>query len=158
MDTQAFSLRPATSEDLDLIAKIESQVHVAPWTREHFSSELLKPYSQFLVLTDDESDSIVAGYIVFWFMFEECQILNIVVDTPYRGLGFAKRMLRKAALLASQKGVKGVTLEVRKSNLPAIQLYQGLQFVITQIRKGFYSNGEDAYHMKLSLVEDPIQF
>jgi ribosomal-protein-alanine N-acetyltransferase len=51
-----------------------------------------------------------------------------------------------------------MVLEVRKSNLPAIQLYQSLQFVITHVRKSFYSDGEDAYQMALSFEEDPIQF
>jgi ribosomal protein S18 acetylase RimI-like enzyme len=40
---------------------------------------------------------------------------------------------------------------VRKSNQAAIQLYHSAQFVITHVRKGFYSNGEDAYHMSLAL-------
>lgn len=158
METPEFSLRPATTEDLEQILKIEQQCHVAPWTEDHFRAELIKPYSQFLVLTDDETDTKIVGYIVSWLMFDECQILNVVVDLPYRGLGFAKRMIRKAAIVAAQKGVNRVVLEVRKSNLPAIQLYQGLRFVITQIRRGFYSNGEDAYFMTLSLVDDPIDF
>jgi len=158
MDQSSFSLRPATTEDLESVLKLERQVHPMPWAEEHFRAELTKPYSHFLVLTDDETDTKVAGYVVCWVLFDECQIMNIAVDLPYRGLGFAKKMVQKAVLLASQKGVSRVTLEVRKSNLPAIQLYQRLQFVITQIRKKFYSDGEDAYHMRLSLAEDPIQF
>lgn len=153
-----FSLRPATEEDLPQIMKIENLVHVSPWTENHFRSELEKPYSLFLLLTDDETDSHLAGYIVAWMMFDECQILNLAVDIPSRGLGLAKEMLRKVIFFASQKGIKRVVLEVRKSNLPAIQLYQGLRFVITHIRKGFYTNGEDAYSMALSLEEDPISF
>lgn len=146
-----FSLRPATPDDLSAITEIERKVHVAPWTEEHFRSELAKPYSQVLLLTDDETDSKIAGYIVYWLMFDECQILNVVVDLPYRGLGFAKDMIRRAVAAAERKGAKKVELDVRKSNQPAVQLYQAMKFVIVHVRKGFYSNGEDAYQMTLFL-------
>jgi ribosomal-protein-alanine N-acetyltransferase len=146
-----LSLRPATTEDIPNILAIENKVHVAPWNEGHFLSELTKPYSQFLVMTDDETDELITGYVVFWILFDECQILNIAVDLPYRGLGIAKQMVRKAAALAFKKGIKKVVLDVRKSNMAAVQLYQGMNFSITHIRKGFYTNGEDAYQMTLNL-------
>lgn len=153
-----LSLRPATPDDLPIILEIEQKTHAAPWTQEHFQLELSKPYSHFLVMTDDETDSKIAGYIILWTLLDECQILNIVVDPPYQRKGLAKQMIRKSVQLAFQKNILKIVLDVRKSNLPAIQLYQSLHFVITHIRKGFYSNGEDAYQMTLSLKEDPFQF
>ena len=155
---ETFSLRPATPDDLPRVLKIEQQVHLSPWVETHFQAELTKPYSHFLLLTDDETDEAIAGYLVCWLMFDECQILNLAVDLPYRGMGLAKLMVRKAVHLALQKGIKKVVLDVRKSNLPAIHLYQSLLFGITHIRKGFYGNGEDAYHMVLSLNEEPLPF
>jgi ribosomal-protein-alanine N-acetyltransferase len=154
---QAFSLRPATTEDLKPVLQIENHLYPSPWTEENFKAELIKPYSHFLVLTDDETDTQIAGYIVFWTLFDECQILNIAVDLPFRGMGFAKQMLRKAASLAINKGIRKLVLDVRKSNMAAIQLYQNLNFSITHIRKGFYSNGDDAYQMTLSLEGDALQ-
>jgi ribosomal-protein-alanine N-acetyltransferase len=155
---ESYSLRPATSDDIPAVLDVERRVHVAPWGDENFRFELTKPYSQFLVLTDDETDEKVAGYIIYWMLFEECQILNVVVDAPFRGLGMAKKMVRQAAQSAMQKGIKKVNLEVRKSNAAAIQLYQGQRFVITQVRRNFYSNGEDAYQMTLHLDENPVEF
>jgi len=155
---ESYSLRPATSDDIGAVLDVEKRVHVAPWGEDNFRFELTKPYSQFLVMTDDETDEKVAGYIIYWVLFEECQILNVVVDTPFRGLGVAKKMIRQAAQTAMQKGIKKISLEVRKSNAAAIQLYQGQRFVITQVRRNFYSNGEDAYQMTLHLDENPIEF
>lgn len=152
------SLRPATRDDLAEICRIETAVHVAPWTEQHFVDELQKPYSEFLVMTDDDTDTQVAGYIVYWLMFDECQILNVAVDLPYRGLGFAKLMIRRAVQAALKKEIRKVTLDVRRGNKAAIQLYQGLGFTITSVRKAFYSNGEDAYQMRLSLQDDGIEF
>ena len=158
MSETTWSLRPATESDLEKIVAIESKVHVAPWNLEHFRAELDKPYSRLLVMTDDETDEQIAGYIVAWLMFDECQILNLAVDLPYRGLGFAKKMIQKIIQQAIQKNLNRVTLDVRKGNLPAIQLYQSNGFVILQVRKAFYSNGEDAYMMGLAFNSDGIPF
>ena len=152
------SLRPLTEDDFAQVLRIEQTVHIAPWTEDHFRAEMSKSYSQVLILTDDETDSVVSGYIVFWMMFEECQILNVAVDLPFRGLGLAKKMIRQVISLAGQQGVKRVILDVRKGNLPAVQLYQKIGFVITRVQKKFYSNGEDAYQMSLSIETDPITF
>ena len=146
-----YSIRPATPDDLQQVFEIERRVHVAPWSLENFEAELKKPYAHFLVMTDDETDSTVTGYIVFWLMFNECQILNVAVDLPFRGLGLAKQMIRQTVGMALKKDIKKVLLEVRKSNLAAIQLYQRMHFVIIHVRKGFYSDGEDAYQMALYL-------
>ena len=153
-----FSLRPATPDDLVRIIEIERQAMTSPWTEENFRLEMNKPYSSFLVLSDDETDTEIAGYIVFWMMFDECQILNIVVSLPYRGLGYAKLMVRKAVTLASNKGIQKVLLDVRKSNTAAIQLYQSMGFTIVHVRKAFYSDGEDAYQMALNQSEQTLDF
>lgn len=161
-----YSVRLATEDDLDAIVAIENQVHAAPWSRDHFLSELSKSYSQFWVLTDDETDEIVVGYLVFWQLFDESEILNIAIGLPYRGLGFAKKLIAKAIAHSVRKGLKKLTLEVRKSNEAAIHLYQRLGFAITRVRKDFYPavltqgksrtpadglKSEDAYQMEVDL-------
>jgi [ribosomal protein S18]-alanine N-acetyltransferase len=152
------SLRPASIDDLPQLVEIERRVHVAPWNEENFKGEMAKPYSQVLLITDDETDTKVIGYIVFWLMFDECQILNVVVDLPYRGLGFAKQMVQKAVAQAAKKNLKRVILDVRRGNLAAIQLYQRLGFTVTRVQKKFYTNGEDAYLMTLDLSGVPVDF
>jgi ribosomal-protein-alanine N-acetyltransferase len=153
-----FSFRPASEEDVTKLLDIETRVHKSPWTAEHFKSEIAKPYSSVWVLTDDETDTDLAGYIVFWMLMDEAQILNVAVDLPYRGMGYAKRMVHQAVSAALKKGIRRVTLEVRKSNTAAIQLYQSQRFVITHVRKSFYSDGEDAYQMGIDLTEAPVEF
>ena len=46
-----------------------------------------------------------------------------------------------------QESVKLVTLEVRKENIPAIELYKKFGFEIVTTRKNYYQNQEDAYLM-----------
>lgn len=146
MDIQ-FSLRPATTDDVSKILEIEQKLKLPPWTEENLRAELVKPYSHFLVMTDDQTDTVIAGYLVCWTMYDECQILNIVVDLEFRGLGLAKFMIGKIFSLATKRNIRKVVLEVRKSNAAAVFLYQKMGFSITHVRKRFYSDGEDAYAM-----------
>lgn len=153
-----FSLRPMTADDLPQVLAIENRVHAAPWDDIGFKAEWQKPYSVSWVLTDDETDAQVVAYVVFWTMAEAFEVLNVVVSLEHRGAGFAKKMLRQVATEAIRGGVKRLILDVRKSNLPAVALYQRCGFSITQVRKGFYSNGEDAYHMALELEGEKVDF
>lgn len=158
-DRESFSLRPATPEDLALILLIEHKVYpIAPWTEDGFRGELTKPFSRFLVYTDDETDSCIAAYIIYWMLLEDCRVLNIAVDLPFRGLGLGQKLVANAVNEAVRKGFPKVSLEVRKSNTPAIQLYQKMKFTISQVRKQFYSNGEDAYEMTLDLNRAAADF
>lgn len=152
------SIRPVTPDDLDRVLAIEGRVHLAPWTKANFEGEWMKPYSTTWVVTDDETDADVFGYATFWAMDESVEILNIAVDLPHRGLGIAKMLLQQIIREALKKGAKRLILDVRKSNLPATGLYQRAGFVITQYRKAFYSNGEDAYHMVLELEGALLDF
>jgi ribosomal-protein-alanine N-acetyltransferase len=55
-----------------------------------------------------------------------------------------KEMIRTA----SESGINSLTLEVRVSNTPAINLYRKLGFEDYGIRKGYYTDtGEDALIM-----------
>jgi ribosomal-protein-alanine N-acetyltransferase len=154
-----LSMRPATPDDVLEILRIERAVQVAPWTDENIRGELAKPYARVLIMTDDDTDSKVAAYISYWVMFEECHILNLAVDLPFRRLGLGKMLVRTAAREAIRGNIRKLTLDVRKGNQIAVALYQELGFAITHIRKAFYSDGEDAYQMALALNEaDAVDF
>lgn len=158
MEIPSHSLRPMTADDLAKVVEIEKRCHVAPWNRTNFEGEFQKPYSVQLVLTDDDTDEVIFGYVVFWKISDSVEILNIVVDLEFRGMGLAKKMLRQVVQHAIKNDAKHLILDVRKSNAAALFLYQKTGFIISQIRKGFYSNGEDAYQMTLNLEQAKVDF
>ncbi|MGE0616138.1 MAG: ribosomal protein S18-alanine N-acetyltransferase [Bacteriovoracia bacterium] len=145
------SIRPATDDDLTQMAEIDARVQKAPWTVEGFRGELSKPYARAWVLTDDETDSRILGYVVFWLLPEGAEILTVAVDLAHRGLGYGIKLIRSVINEALRADLKQIQLEVRKSNAAALQLYQKSQFTVTHVRKAFYSDGEDAYVMTLPL-------
>lgn len=150
-ETARFSIRPASEDDLPKILEIERKCYRTAWSEDAFRVELTKPFSRFLVFTDDETDEVVAGYIVYWMMFDECHVLNVAIDPEWRGLGLAETLMRQAINDAVRKDLQRVFLEVRKSNAAATGLYQKLGFFIDHIKKNFYEDGEDAYFMALYL-------
>ncbi|MBI3555100.1 MAG: ribosomal protein S18-alanine N-acetyltransferase [Deltaproteobacteria bacterium] len=160
MSEENFSVRPATEDDLAAILDIERRCYPAPcvpWTADAFRGEIQKQFSHFLVLTDDETDSVIAGYIVYWLLFDECHILNVAIHPDWRGQAFGTRLIRNAINDAVKKEVKRVFLEVRKSNAGAVALYQKLGFFVDHIKSAFYENGEDCYFMILYL-DQPNKF
>jgi ribosomal-protein-alanine N-acetyltransferase len=50
-----------------------------------------------------------------------------------------------------KRNAERVFLEVRKSNLPAVSLYQKCGFTPTRVRERYYVDGEDALEMKKEL-------
>jgi len=149
-----FSLRPATIDDLDAILEIERLAYPLPWTRQQFVDEVENPRSHFLVYTDDETDTYVAGYIVFWDLEHETHILNVAVNLDWRGLGMGLKLVGAAINHSYRCNHDRVFLEVRASNSGAISLYQKVGFQVDHVKKSFYENKEDAVFMVLRVVKD----
>lgn len=156
MSTQSdphISLRPATSDDLKQILSIEVQSYPEPWKIDHFESELERPYTRALVLTDDETDTIVVGYIIYWIQAEGVSLLNLAVDPKWRGFGFGMKLMQAMIKEAVNEDISRIVLEVRESNQTAIALYESIGFKVTHKRKSFYSNGETALVMEIKTSE-----
>ena len=69
---------------------------------------------------------------------------DVLVDSNYRGNGFAKSLISHAIEFAKTKNKQQMFLEVRESNLSAISLYKKLGFNKISTRKNYYSDGENA--------------
>jgi len=148
-----MSPRPATEDDVEAMVSLEKKVQVLPWGPESFEGELDKPYSHTLLLTDDETDELVFGYVVFWVLGDECEILNLAVDPTVSRRGLARGLVNRVVTHALQGEATKVKLNVRVDNQPAIQFYQKCGFASTHRRASFYSDGMDAYQMDLDLTD-----
>jgi ribosomal-protein-alanine N-acetyltransferase len=87
---------------------------------------------------------MIIGYAHLKPIGDGYDLINICVKPEHRGKGIAKKMLTN--LLAFAKN-KPIMLEVRKSNVPAIQLYSSMGFTTISERPNYYKN-EDAWVMK----------
>jgi [ribosomal protein S18]-alanine N-acetyltransferase len=145
----AVDIRPMTEADLDSVLAIERASFSHPWRYEHFLHELSSPHSFPLVALAEGS---VGGYVCLMSLFEEAQILDIVVAPHLRGRGIARVLLEHAVVIAREKQAEIMTLEVRISNGAAIALYERFGFSRTGIRPKYYEGVEDALLMEKSLT------
>jgi ribosomal-protein-alanine N-acetyltransferase len=157
--SQTLSLRPAVLEDLPRVLEIERESYPEPWSRAHFEGEFSLPYSRFFVLTDDETDTVVLGYIVYRLQAEGVSLLNVALAPKWRNLGLSRILMSVMVNEAVREEIPKILLEVRESNTRAITVYESMGFRKTHQRKQFYSNGDTAWVMELktSDITTPLQ-
>jgi len=154
----AIHIRDATDRDLPRIIEIERLAFPAPWSLASFQRELTLPFSRIIVAipaADHEhgrgDDARIAGFLCRWLIADECHVLNIAVHPDSRRLGIGSVLLAEAIAEARSKRAGVVTLEVRRSNLAARQLYRKFEFKERRLRWDYYGPGEDAIIMELGL-------
>lgn len=132
-------------EDLDLIAtNLESDFDNF-WNYNVFKSELENKNSKYLVAKINNQIIGFAGIIP---IVDEADISNIVVHKNFRKQKIGSLLLEALLELAKSLNLSTINLEVRESNLPAINLYKKFGFSICGIRKKYYNNSENAILMK----------
>lgn len=136
-------IRPMTEEDIKGVAEIEKECFASPWSEKSLSEETENSSAYFFVA--DITGEIV-GYMGTISVFGECSVTNIAVKEKHRGKGIASSLLERAILNSIYLDDEFITLEVRKSNTPAISLYEKYGFRKMGERKNFYRlPTEDAY-------------
>jgi len=144
-----YIIEPMAEHHIDQIVEIEKVSFPTPWHKRIFELELGKPRSLHSVcMTDDK----VVGYLISWMLYDEIHILNVAVHPEYRRHGIAKKLIDYTIDHFSKKGANTVILEVRTSNIAAINLYEKMGFQVLRTRKRYYTDtGEDALVMMLNL-------
>ncbi|GFR36197.1 ribosomal-protein-alanine acetyltransferase [Thermobrachium celere] len=133
-------------EDIDDVYEVEVLSFKTPWSKEAFHTELTR--NSCAVYKVLRYKGKVIGYAGMWCMIDEGHITNIAVHPEFRGLGLGEKLVDALIDEAKKRSINAMTLEVRVSNLPAINLYKKKGFVCVATRKGYYQDtGEDAYIM-----------
>ncbi len=151
MKPPQWILEPLTEEDLDEVIEIERACFSNPWPPDAFLPSQGDSWARVLVLRDRHRPSMVRGYICFWMLQGEMEIQNVAVRMQERRTGGARYMLVAAIEEARRHQCRSAWLEVRPSNMAAINLYQGLGFRQVGVRKRYYDDGEDALLMHATL-------
>lgn len=139
-----YTIIPMNKSHISAVANIEKVCFASPWTEEGIAEELKNPLAHFLVAVGEE----VMGYIGVHEICGEGSITNVAVLPNFRCNGIGKALVSAAINGAKERNCEFITLEVRKSNFPAIFLYSSLGFEQVGLRKNFYSSPtEDAVLM-----------
>src|SRR5580658_9459611 len=142
----AVALRGFRNRDTMGISRI-----VAESLHEHYDPSLYQSLSQqwpegFLVASDPADQPI--GFLLGASQVEgEARILMFAVDRPWRTRGLGTRLMEAFLSRTRQRAMRRVTLEVRVSNATAIRFYTRFAFSVTDLLRGYYSDGENGYQM-----------
>ena len=144
-----IEFRRATAADLDRIDEIERHSFKSPWPRSIFEDELARDWARVDVAIVDGTLRAFANH---WIVAGEQSILAIATHPDLRGRGIARELLAHILDAARAAHCTLSTLEVRRSNAPAIALYERAGFRTIHVRTGYYSDDhEDALVMRLDL-------
>ena len=136
---------------LKIWLSLKRNVFHTPWTEKQLAEELKNEYSLFLVALNDET---VIGYVGCQTTIDGGYITNVAVFPNMRGQGIAQKLLFELNNKIKEKKLEFITLEVRVSNISAINLYKKMNYQEVGVRKNFYRNPkEDALLMTCYINE-----
>lgn len=132
-----FKIRQAVADDVYAINIIEQATSPEPWSEQALLNDIVSNENAIVLVA--EADGKIIAYSDTWKVADELQLCNIAVLEEYRGNHIASEMLSVIADIGNELGCKTITLEVRESNDPAINLY---------VRKGFKKVGKrESYYI-----------
>ena len=85
----------------------------------------------------------VAAFCACWWVADELHINTLAVDRDERRRGFGSMLMRHILAEAAAAGITHATLEVRRSNMPALRLYERLGFEVEAVRPKYYTEPEE---------------
>jgi len=98
-----------------------------------------------------EDNTIVTGFIVVKNNIDHADIMQIVIAQHAQNKKLGTALLTFTLQALKEIGISTVFLEVRKSNIAAIRLYEKLGFRKAGDRKHYYADKEDALIMLASV-------
>jgi ribosomal-protein-alanine N-acetyltransferase len=139
-----LTLRRLTYADLPQVIAIERRSFPTPWSLAMFVLELSKPSGICLAAA---LDARLAGYLVCSRYDAVWHLMNVCIDPDRRRHGIGSALLVRLLERIGDPTAQ-LTLEVRRSNEPAIALYERFGFRSAGLRRRYYQdNGEDALIM-----------
>jgi [ribosomal protein S18]-alanine N-acetyltransferase len=145
-----ISFRAMLGADLDQVLENEERSYQFPWTRGNFNDCLAARHECRLLLQDAE----IVGHGILAVGPQEAHLLNVCVRRDQQGLGYGRALVAHMLERAKGRGAEMIFLEVRPSNLAAINLYRSLGFNEIGLRRNYYpaqAGHEDAQIMALDL-------
>ena len=144
-----MNLLPLNEKDVVSLVRFEKENFSDGWTDEMFYSAFnTGRFFGFKI----ENESEIVGFITYSITDDSSDLESIVVKADYRGKGLGKLLIENYLNSAKEKGVKNFFLEVRKSNLTAISLYEKSGYKVINERKKYYADGENALVLKKEIL------
>ncbi len=147
VDVSQIFITKMTNDDIDDVVAIEEEAYGEHhWSKSSFYDEMSNNLAHYY--SAKTSDGELVGYAGTWHILDEGHITTIAVKKDYMRKHIGEAIIVKILEDCYDSGIKYLTLEVRVSNTPAINLYTKYGFNSLGTRKGYYQdNNEDALIM-----------
>lgn len=142
-------LRVMRFDDLDKVYEIEQRLFPNPWPRYFFEKDLQSSNTLAFVVEHNEE---IVGYSLGSCAELQLHITNIAVVAGFQRQGIGQNLLSKMERIAIERGCTFAYLEVRMSNMAAIEMYRNAGYSILHVSKRYYIDGDDAYVMHKELI------
>ena len=143
--------------DLEPILAIEQNSFQRPWDRLSLEFALCCHNARNYAIkpTEGKSCGPFIAYAFLRLLGDEVHLQKVAVTPAWRGQGVASWLLERCFTLSAERGARSAHLEVRPSNIPAVEFYQKLGFELAGKRPEYYTDSkEDAPLMIKILKED----
>jgi [ribosomal protein S18]-alanine N-acetyltransferase len=139
-----LEIRRLQYTDLPQVIAIERRVFPTPWSLAMFVLELSKQSGICLAAV---SERRLVGYLICSRYDTVWHVMNLAIDLEHQRMGLASVLLSELYARVDDERAR-FTLEVRRSNVVAIHLYEREGFRAAGVRRRYYQdNGEDALVM-----------
>ncbi|MDO5822751.1 ribosomal protein S18-alanine N-acetyltransferase [Methanosphaera sp.] len=145
-------IRDFLLSDLDDVVRIEYEAFDDPYP----VGILLQLYNAGAGFLVAQVAQTIVGYVIFWIKEGQGHIIVIAVDSNYQDMKVGSLLLEKVCFIFKRNNINTVFLEVRKSNIRAINFYKRNGFVKINEEDDYYNDGESAIIMQYSNYDDCI--
>jgi len=142
---QLYQIRPASLIDIDTLFQIEQLSFKEAYPKSLLIQMLQDQKAICLVL---ENAQTVIGFAIGLSTSRRIgHLVSLAIAPSYRHRHYGTVLLSHLMSEFKKRGITQIQLEVRVSNRIAQKLYSKFNFRIIDIKRHYYSNGEDAYFM-----------
>jgi len=136
-----LTFRQMALEDISDVIQLENEVYQFPWTDRIFKDCIRVGYDCWLA----HLGNTVVAHAVISIAAGESHILNLSVTRNHQGKGIGKQFIQFLLNIARNKRAQIMMLEVRPSNIRAINCYSSAGFNEIGCRKDYYPapNGKE---------------
>jgi ribosomal-protein-alanine N-acetyltransferase len=141
MTDSELTFRQMELEDISAVIQLENEVYQFPWTDRIFKDCIRVGYDCWLA----HLGNTIVAHAVISIAAGESHILNLSVTRNHQGKGIGKQFIQFLLNIARNKRAQIMMLEVRPSNIRAINCYSSAGFNEIGCRKDYYPapNGKE---------------
>ncbi|PLX40015.1 MAG: N-acetyltransferase [Deltaproteobacteria bacterium] len=140
-------IRQATARDVNELVELEKLSFVSDKITKRQFKYLINQGKARILLAELDGKTIGYAILLTPTTSKRSRLYSIAVKSSYRGRGIGRAIIGKVIGIAAALEYEELSLEVRKSDLNTIKIYEEEGFRILKELPGYYEDGTDGIRM-----------